>query len=444
MVFSSIQTLRQMRKNQYLSPDNLRARQDAMLKKLVVHAYENTGFYKKIFDRAGIKPQEIKGLDDLCKIPVTRKKDIQQADIGEIVDRTVDVNRCVVKHTSGSTGQPLKILLRPAERDYQILLNLRILIENGLRLGDTTAYIINPHRFPRSRYWFQNLGILKREYLSVFDYPAAHVEALGKIKPDVIYGYPSNLTLLALRMRETGIQEIKPRVVFSVAEALEPKARTAIDSVMGVKTCDILGTIELGDIAWQCEAREGYHLSSDSVLVEFLNDAGKPVKSGEEGKIVCTSLYGFTMPFIRYAVDDICVPSNKQCSCGRTLPMIESIKGRANDFIILPDGRIVASCFLVIIMQEFHNVAQYRVIQRSKERLNVQIVKGVGFESATPSLIKKEMEKAVNGSLLVTVEVVEEIPRDPSGKIRTVISEVIPGLQANLDLPAPGADSRKG
>jgi phenylacetate-CoA ligase len=139
------------------------------------------------------------------------------------------------------------------------------------------------------------------------------------------------------------------------------------------------------------------------------------------------------MPFIRYAVNDICVPTDAECICGRTLPMIESIKGRANDFIVLPDGQIIASCFLVITMQEFHNVAQYRVIQKRKDSLDVQIVRGVGFESSTPSMIKREMEKAVKGSLTVAVTVVPEIPRDPSGKIRTVISEIIPGYQSTLD-----------
>jgi phenylacetate-CoA ligase len=433
MVFSSFGLLRRFRMNQYLSPERLREYQGAMLSKLVAHAYENTVFYRKLFDGAGIEPRDIKSLDDLSKIPITRKQDIQHADAGQIVDKTAAVGECVVKHTSGSTGQPLMIYLRPAERDFQILMNLRILMENGLRLGDTTAYIINPHRFPQSKYWFQHLGILRREYLSVFDYPAAHVEALRRMRPDVIYGYPSNLTLLALHMNEEGPVGIKPRIVFSVAEALEPKARAAIDSSMGVRTCDILGTIELGDIAWQCEARTGYHLSADAVIVEFLDSDGKPVRPGEEGRIVCTSLYSYTMPFIRYAVNDICVPTDAECICGRTLPMIESIKGRANDFIVLPDGQIIASCFLVITMQEFHNVAQYRVIQKRKDSLDVQIVRGVGFESSTPSMIKREMEKAVKGSLTVAVTVVPEIPRDPSGKIRTVISEIIPGYQSTLD-----------
>jgi phenylacetate-CoA ligase len=421
MVTRALKQLRFLRKSQYFHPAQLRSYQEGRLRELVRHAYANVTYYRNLFDRAGVGPQDIRSFEDLCNIPITTKKDLQSVPGHEILARGTDLGRCVVKSTSGSTGQPLKIVLSPEERDFQILLNLRILMENGLKLMDKVAYIINPHRFPKSKYWFQSLGILRREYLSVFDYPNQHVQALEEICPDILYGYPSNLTLLALYLREKRIPGIRPRMIFSVAEALEPKARNAINEIMKVNTCDILGTIELGDIAWQCESRDGYHISADAVIVEFL-DNGNPVGPGEEGCIVCTSLYGYTMPMIRYAIDDICVPSDKKCTCGRTLPMMASIKGRANDFVLLPDGQIVASCFLVIIMQGFPEVAQYRVVQERSHALTVQVVKGREYNDTTTNRIKDEIERAVQDRLKANIEIVTQIPRDLSGKIRTVIS----------------------
>jgi phenylacetate-CoA ligase len=435
MVINSLYQLKRLRKNQYLSPVELRALQEERLRGVVRNAYENVPYYRRLFDSAGIRPDDIKSLDDLSKIPITTKNDLQSLKQEEIVAKGSSIDKCIIKYTSGSTGQPLKIFLSPVERDFQILLNLHILIENGLRLNDKVAYIINPYRFPKSKYWFQYAGILRREYLSVFDYPEKHVELLKKIKPDIIYGYPSNLTLLALYVREKGIKAINPKIIFSVAEALEPRAKNLIDSVMHVNTRDILGTIELGDIAWQCEKRDGYHTSVDTVIIEFLKD-GRPARPGEEGRIVCTSLYGFTMPFIRYAVDDICIPSDRFCPCGRTLPMMESIKGRANDFIVLPDGQIIASCFLVIIMQAFHDVAQYRIIQQDKKRIIVHLVKGKEFNGRTTELIKEEIKKVTGNTLEVEVEILEELNRDESGKIRTVVSKVIPDLQTYIDKQA--------
>jgi phenylacetate-CoA ligase len=171
------------------------------------------------------------------------------------------------------------------------------------------------------------------------------------------------------------------------------------------------------------------------VIIEFLKD-GRPARPGEEGRVVCTNLYGFTMPFIRYAVDDICIPSDRFCPCGRTLPMMEGIKGRANDFIVLPDGQIVASCFLVIIMQAFHDVAQYRIIQQDKKRIIVHLVKGKEFNGRTTELIKEEIKKVTGNTLEVEVEILEELNRDESGKIRTVVSKVIPDLQTYIDKQA--------
>ena len=432
MVFSSFAQLKRLKKNQYLSPSALRALQEERLRAIIRNAYENVSYYRRLFDSAGLRPHDIKTLEDLSKIPITTKNDLQVLKQGEIISKGTNIDQCIIKYTSGSTGQPLKIFLSPMERDFQILLNLRILMENGLQMTDKVAYIINPYRFPKAKYWFQYAGILRREYLSVFDDPEKHVELLKRIKPHIIYGYPSNLTLLALYIRENKIEGIHPKIIFSVAEVLEPKAKEAIDSIMHVNTCDILGTIELGDIAWQCEKRDGYHTSADAVIVEFLKD-GRPVKPGEEGKIVCTSLYSYTMPLIRYAVDDICVPSSKICPCGRTLPMIDSIKGRANDFIVLPDGQIVASCFLVIIMQAIHDIGQYRIIQEDKRKIIVQLTKGKGFDPCTPGRIRDEIGKVTKNRLQVEIEIIEEIPRDQSGKIRTVVSRVIPDLQTHID-----------
>lgn len=104
--------------------------------------------------------------------------------------------------------------------------------------------------------------------------------------------------------------------------------------------------------------------------------------------------------------------------------MMESIKGRANDFIVLPDGNIIASCFLVIIMQTFHDVFQYRVIQENKEGIVVQIVKGEGYNNHTTNRIMKEIEKVTQNRLKVDIVFFDVLPKDASGKIRTVISKI--------------------
>lgn len=433
MIFNSLKILRTLQSRQYLPLEELKAFQSERLRSVVEHAYRNVRYYRKIFDSAGIRPSDIRDIRDIHKIPFTTKKTLQKTPYEELTTRDIKPEDCVVKYTSGSTGTPMKFFFSEEERDFQTLLNMRIFFAGGMRLTDKTAYLINPHRFPKNKYWFQNLGILRRYYLSVFDTPELHRNILKHIRPDIIYGYPSNLTLLALLIKEEGNEEIRPKAVFSSAEALEPRPKTLIASVMDTDVYDILGLVETGDIAWECPAHEGYHINSDAVIMEFLNEKDNPVEPGQPGRLVCTSLYGYVMPLIRYEVGDICVPFDKMCSCGRTLPMMENIRGRANDFIVLPDGQIIASCFLVIIMQEFHDVAQYRIIQEDKYRLCVQIVKGRDFNGQTPQRIKEEIEKVTGSRLNIEVEILEDLYRDASGKIRTVVSKVIPNLQDTID-----------
>jgi phenylacetate-CoA ligase len=114
--------------------------------------------------------------------------------------------------------------------------------------------------------------------------------------------------------------------------------------------------------------------------------------------------------------------------------MIESIKGRTNDFIVLPDGQIIASCFLVIIMQGIHDIGQYRIVQEDKRQILVQFTKGREFDPRTPERIKEEIRKVIGSTLEVKVEILEELGRDESGKIRTVVSKVIPGMQERMSL----------
>jgi phenylacetate-CoA ligase len=426
MFTRSLQTLRSLNRNQYLPGDALEELRTRSLRAVVQHAYENVPYYSRLFRNAGISPSDISRVEDIARIPITSKKDLQSLEDVDRLAKGIQPSQCVVKHTSGSTGYPLRFLFSEWERDFQTLLNLRILMACGYRLTDTTAYIINPGRFAKRWHWFQYLGILKRYYLSVFDTSPVHAEALGRIRPDILYGYPSSLTLLAAHIQNAGSRIIRPKAVFSSAEALEKGPRQLISSALNAPVFDILGLVETGDIAWECPAHRGYHINSDAVLLEFVDEYGKPVQAGKRGRMLCTSLYAYTMPLIRYDAGDICVPSDQMCECGRTLPLISSIEGRSNDFIALPDGTTIASCFLVILMQDAHDVAQYRVIQNTESELLVQLVKGKGFSAETPEKIKQKIGQITKGSLKINIDLLEELPRDGSGKIRTVTSKVAP------------------
>ena len=168
----------------------------------------------------------------------------------------------------------------------------------------------------------------------------------------------------------------------------------------------------------------------ENFVVEFLKD-DKDAGPGEEGKVVCTSLHSFAMPFLRYEVGDICVPLNRACSCERGLPLMSMIKGRADDFILMPNGQYVSP--LIFEIPSIYGVAQYRIIQKEVNRLLVQVVPTTGFTKESRYKVRQHVRWAArkisgDNSMNVEVDIIDSIPIDPSSnKIKRVISEINTG-----------------
>ena len=144
---------------------------------------------------------------------------------------------------------------------------------------------------------------------------------------------------------------------------LTPEQRRLIGSAFG-DVRDVYGAVEFGDIAWECERHEGYHVNADCLVVELLRD-GRPALQGEAGEVVCTSLQSYAMPLIRYRLGDEGVFSTDRCGCRRGLPLLKVISGRADDCIHLPDGGLISPRALVSALAYIEGVRQYRIAQEA-------------------------------------------------------------------------------
>ena len=176
-------------------------------------------------------------------------------------------------------------------------------------------------------------------------------------------------------------------------------------------------------MAWECGRHEGYHVNIDTTVIEFIKD-GKVAAPGERGRMICTALDSFTMPLIRYEIGDIGVPTDRHCSCGRGLPLIEKLEGRSDGFIQLPGGLIFTATSFSLIMREIGGVRQYRMEQEKAGELTVYIVKGRNFTAEVPGMIQKKINECLGREIHVTVTIVDDIPPDPSGKLCSVQSKV--------------------
>ena len=412
------------RRNQWLKPSELEELQAKRLRAMIKHAYDNTEFYHRKFKDAGIRPEDIKNVDDLKRVPYTTKVEIRKNSTGSMIARGVDLKKCLVTETSGSTGIPTKVVYDPPANDFSKAINLRSHMENGLTFTSKWAIFGDPHHFPKSS-WFQKFGILSPRWISVFDPVEKQLEFLLKFKPDVISGYTSSILLLARAIKERGIEGINPKVVISTSELLDPGTREYINSVFNLKMVDHFGCVELNRTAWECGEHAGYHIDSDAVVMEFIHD-GEAAVPGERGEIVYTGLYNYAMPLIRYDIGDIGVPGDEICPCGRGLPLMKIIEGRSDSFMQTPDGRIFAAMVWEPIMRRIPGFYLFKAIQEKEDLIRILVVKDQAFTESTAQQIVYDVHEVMGEGMHVDVEVVEEIPRDKSGKVRCAVSKVFP------------------
>ena len=422
MLFPSVYHLFRLIRNQWLSPSEIEEIQRSKLRAIIRHSYENVDYYRQLFDSVGVKPEDIRDKNDLLRIPVTTKAQLQKQPIGKITAKGINLSKCVHAKTSGSTGIPLDIIMSREDARFRAAVSMRGLLAIGYRLKDKKANISIPVKGPCD-HWYQYLGIGRQKHISVFDTADEQLRQLKSMKPDIIQGLPSGIGVIAEKIKKEKTKGICPRMVISGAEILTQRARETIDSTFGVRVIDTYNSWEFGSIAWECGRHAGYHINTDSLVVEFINN-GKPVLPGERGEIVITGLGAYAMPFIRYNIADIGIPGDKQCTCGRGLPLLKKIEGRTDDLIRLSGERVVSPFTITCALRFISGIAQFRLIQESENECLLQVAEGKDFCRETIVKVREELKKVLGAKVHLKIQILDEIPRDPSGKLRSVISKV--------------------
>ncbi|MDR7665092.1 hypothetical protein RG963_04655 [Methanosarcina sp. Z-7115] len=419
---NKLMLLHQVRKNQWLKPAELEELQNTKLRAIVKHAYDNTEFYHHKFRDAGVHPDDIKNVYDLKKVPFTTKDELRIQPLEARVSKDLDLSKCLITDTSGSTGIPLKIVYDEAADDYSKAVNLRSHIENGLKVRSKWAVFGDPHHYKKPL-WFQKLRVFNPVQISVFESIDKQIDTLAKFKPEVLGGYTSSIRLLAEAIEKTDIKDINPKVVFGTSELLDSETRKYINSVFDVEMIDHFGCVELNRTAWECSEHAGYHIDADSVVTEFIEN-GEHVSPGERGEIVYTGLHNYAMPLIRYKIEDIGIPSDEPCPCGRVLPLMKVIEGRSDSFMQVPSGRIFPAMIWEPIMRRIPGVGHFKAVQERKDLVRLLVIKSHEFSQNTIAQVEHDVKKVMGQEINVKVEIVDEIPKDKSGKVRAAVSNV--------------------
>lgn len=416
-------SLFQMQRNQWKSPEEIKDIQDRKLRRLVQFAYINVPYYQRLFDAVGLKPDDIKGVQDLAKIPTTSKRQLSQLPQEELLAKGIDPNRCRHTRSSGATGTPLSITHRREDLTITNFGFLRALMAHGFKPWHKRVEFTGSRNVPKERAWYEYLGFMRRRVLSDADEPGFWISELLAWKPQVIIGYVMMLKKLAGAIQDQPIMGIKPAVIFSTSAVLDETTRRLLSTVFGVKVVDFYASEEGRCIAWECDRCPGYHVNADLLIVEILND-GEPAPLGTEGEIVITNLHSFAMPFIRYRQGDVGALAKEQTICRRGLPLLKGIEGRTDDFIVLASGRKLSPRLFYYALWSVPGVTEFRLIQQSLDCLNVEIVITEEFDDQSHQVMLNNLRQLVGNNVEITTSTPSSIPRGPSEKFRSFISMV--------------------
>jgi len=420
----------QLRKDQWKDSRQLKEIQFKKLKAIVKHAYDYIPYYHRLFSAAKIGPEQIRNFEDMRKIPVLSKQDIQKSFL-DMLTRGVDTSKLPVVTTTGSTDIPLKVL-----RDYSHIRGTSsvysyIFSECGVRPSDNfvTVWGRGSEYVQWGKKYVRLWGGISETVVPLFP-PAKLVNVLQLIKPDVLNTFPSVFCTLA----DYDVSGINPRIIFTQGELVTQHYRDIVKKTLGLELFETYGSVEFGDLAFECNEHRGLHMITNSALIEFVDEAGEWVSPGEQGEIVVTGFFNHVMPLIRYRIGDLGIQTDEKCTCGRSWPLIKSIQGRINDYLVLPSGRKISWLYpfrIILFDKTFHDnvftISQFQIIQDRKDRIILKLVKGKGFNPEMLERIRNNLEKEfdkLGEKLEVVTQIVDEIPMERTGKRRILISKI--------------------
>jgi len=416
-----------LQKSQYFDDSIVRQKQWDAIKRLLKHVYKNTAFYRDSFDRMGIKPEDIKSFDDFQKIPYLTKNDVRNHK-GSLFANNYD--KYIRFYTSGSTGIPIEGYRNMECHEFKRACGVRSSTWSGYNIGERVYCVYgDPEKKKTLKSKIRRKFLNRERFLNSLELTDASMmqfaQQMIKKPPAMVWGHAHNIYILAKFLEKNGITDIQPKGMFSAGMVLYEWQREKIEKVFKCEFQDRYGCEEIGLIAAECKKKEGLHINTDDLFVEFVDKAGQYVEPGMPGQLIVTDLHNYVMPFIRYRMDDIGVYSDKKCTCGRNQPLIKKIEGRIADFLVSPDGKTISGISLTDHFgASIPGVAQIQIIQEKIDFIRLKIVKDSDFNDKSLDQMKKLVKEFFGKQMKFECEFVDKIPQEPSGKYRFTICNI--------------------
>jgi len=432
--------LEELDRSQWLPRDTIERLQLERLRRILTHAATTCPYYRETWPGLGLDPASVTSLEVFRRWPITDKTTRRLHRTG--IRSEAPGLKMLSKGTSGSTGEPFAIDYDEGSLERRMAAAFRGYTWAGAGPGVKQFYFWGEPVFARPAAAVRkdrfHHRLYRRHLHNSLNFRDAVVETVlqdyERARAGVIVAFTRPLYEWARVLHARGLRPTPPRAIVVGAEKLYDFQRALIEEVFGAPVFETYGSREVMLIGAECDRHHGLHLTSEQMLVELVDDAGQPVPPGVEGRVILTDLFNEGAPFIRYDIGDRAVATDRQCPCGRGLPMLDRVIGRQVEAIVTPDGRRVPGEVFPFLFKDQFEIARYQGIQDAADRLVVNVQLRQPWPEAAKTATLDALRKLVGTQMTVDLRIVDAIEEGPGGKL---------GLVRNPWLAAQRAQNRE-
>ena len=387
------------------SREQILAWQNERLVKQVHNVWDNVPYYRKKMEEKGLTPDDIKGVEDLHKLPFVTKDDLREAYPYGLVARPL--KDCVrIQSTSGTTGKRVVAFYTQHDIDLWEDCCARAIVAAGGTNEDVCQVSYGYGLFtggPGLNGGSHKVGCLTIPTSS--GNTERQIMFIRDLNATILCCTPSYAAYIGETMKEMGLtpDQIPLKAGIFGAEAWSEEMRQDIQNTLGIKAYDIYGLTELSGpgVSFECSAQSGMHINEDHFIAEIIDPkTGEVLPEGEQGELVFTSITKEAFPLLRYRTRDICVLSREKCPCGRTHVKMSKPRGRSDDMLIIKGVNVFPSQIETVLIAQGYQANYQLIVDRVNNTDTLEVMVEMTPENFSDNLGKiNEMEKHLVAAL---------------------------------------------
>lgn len=391
---------------------------------LFLHACEHNRYYHRIFKQIGLIKNGKVDPSRIPDIPLLTKNIIRKNQ-QDLISNDYQTRKWFYNSSGGSTGEPIRLIQDDVYLRWRSATNYYY-YKNILGIEEPTVKKVLLWGSERDLFKggigfkakiqsrLSNTVFLNSFRMTEWDIER-YINAINSFKPEIVRGYAGSLYELCRYAERKKLPLYTPKVVVSAAESLSDMMREMIQSNFGTKVYNFYGSREVSNLAGEC--KEGLmHLFMFWNYQEILDQHNQPVKEGEEGRVVVTNFFNYSMPLIRYEIGDTAILGPVKCSCGNILPTIRKVTGRVTDHFALKNGTVIHGEYFTHLFYLKDWVEKFQVIQEDYETIRILLVPSSEENQMDKKIIEAKIKLVMGSDSKVVWDIVDDIPKTPSGK----------------------------